>query len=255
VDTATDTLVELAGEGIDQVSSSAAAYTLAANIENGRVIAAGAANLSGNTLANVLFAGAGDNVLDGAAGLDTASYLYATSAVTVSLALAGAAQATGGSGSYTLISIEHLTGSNFADSLRGDNNANVLRGGTGADKLVGGLGNDTLLGGADADRFVFDTALNATTNVDRIGDFAASDLISLDNDVFTALGAAGALAAGRFTAGAGVVGNSGTGGIFYDTSTGNLYYDPDGAGAQVATKFANLTGAPVLNVNSFVVAE
>jgi Ca2+-binding RTX toxin-like protein len=243
-----------AAGGVDVVNTALAAYTLTDNVENGRITATGLANVTGNALANTLFAGAGNNVLDGAGGADIASYLYATSAVTVSLALAGA-QATGGSGSDTLISIEHLTGSNFADTLTGDLNANVLRGGTGADTLVGGLGNDTLLGGADADRFVFDAALNATTNVDRIGDFAAGDLISLDNDVFTALGAAGALAAGRFTAGAGVVGNSGTGGIFYDTSTGNLYYDPDGAGALAATKFASVLGVPALNIGSFVVQE
>ncbi|MFM2121053.1 MAG: hypothetical protein RL722_2521, partial [Pseudomonadota bacterium] len=155
----------------------------------------------------------------------------------------------------TLISIEHLTGSNFADTLTGDLNANVLRGGTGADTLVGGLGNDTLLGGADADRFVFDVALNATTNVDRIGDFAAGDLISLDNDVFTALGAAGALSITKLYMGAGVTGNFAGGGIYYNTTTGDLYYDPDGAGSPASTKFANLTGAPVLTVNSFVVQE
>jgi serralysin len=63
-----------------------------------------------------LYAGAGNNVLDGATGNDTVSYAYGlagTSGVTVNLAVAGA-QATGGSGSDTLISIENLIGSAYA---------------------------------------------------------------------------------------------------------------------------------------------
>ncbi|WP_300341735.1 calcium-binding protein, partial [Accumulibacter sp.] len=81
--------------GVDTVLSSLTAYTLGSNVENGRIMLPGTANLTGNTLANVLYAGAGNNVLDGSTGTDTASYAYATAAVTVSLAVAGA-QATGG---------------------------------------------------------------------------------------------------------------------------------------------------------------
>jgi Ca2+-binding RTX toxin-like protein len=68
-----------------------AAYTLTANVENGRILATVAANLTGNTLNNVLYAGAGNNVLDGGTGIDTVSYAYGlagTSGVTVSLAVA-----------------------------------------------------------------------------------------------------------------------------------------------------------------------
>jgi hypothetical protein len=66
--------------------------------------------------------------------------------VTVSLALQGAAQATGGAGSDTLSNFENLTGSAFADTLAGDGNANVI---------AGGKGNDTLTGGGGADTFAF----------------------------------------------------------------------------------------------------
>ena len=45
---------------------------------------------------------------------------------------------------------------------------NVLLGNALANTLSGGLGNDTLTGGAGADQFVFNTALNAVTNVDHI---------------------------------------------------------------------------------------
>jgi Ca2+-binding RTX toxin-like protein len=50
--------------------------TPSANVENGRILATGAANLTGNSLNNVLYAGAGNNVLDGSTGTDTVSYAY-----------------------------------------------------------------------------------------------------------------------------------------------------------------------------------
>jgi hypothetical protein len=101
----------LATGGTDTVYSTLAAYTLTANVENGRILATVAANLTGNTLNNVLYAGAGNNVLNGGSGTDTVSYAYGlagTTGVTVSLAVS-TAQATGGSGSDTLTSIENLS--------------------------------------------------------------------------------------------------------------------------------------------------
>ncbi|MBL8398786.1 MAG: hypothetical protein JNL84_11700, partial [Candidatus Accumulibacter sp.] len=62
--------------GIDTVHSVATAFTLSANVENGRILATGAANLTGNTLDNLLFAGTGHNVLSGGAGADTLVWLY-----------------------------------------------------------------------------------------------------------------------------------------------------------------------------------
>ena len=97
--------------------------------------------LTGDANANVLMGGLGDDALDGGGGSDTASYASATSAVTVSLATAGA-QNTGGAGSDTLVSIENLTGSNFNDTLTGDANANILQGGGGDDNLNGAGGAD-----------------------------------------------------------------------------------------------------------------
>ncbi|MFM2068627.1 MAG: hypothetical protein RLZZ584_3536, partial [Pseudomonadota bacterium] len=252
-DVVTETNTQPAG-GTDLVNSLLGAYTLGSSVENGRVLVTGTASLTGNNLFNTLFAGAGDNVLDGGAGLDTASYAYATGAVSVSLALAGA-QATGGSGSDTLVSIENLTGSSFADTLAGNAAANLVSGGTGADTLAGGAGLDTLIGGAGNDVFVFDTAPDGTANVDRITDFAAGDRISLDNDLYTALGAPGALAAGQFHSGAGLTGGTGSGGVYYNVSTGDVYYDPDGTGAAAAVRFASLTGAPALTAASFEVRD
>jgi Ca2+-binding RTX toxin-like protein len=115
----------------------------------------GAANLTGNTLANVLYAGVGNNVLNGSTGIDTVSYAYGvagTTGVTVSLALT-TAQATGGSGSDTLIGIENLTGSPNNDTLTGNSGANVLNGGAGNDTLDGGSGIDTMTGGDGSDTY------------------------------------------------------------------------------------------------------
>ena len=127
--------------GTDSVYSSLGRYTLGANVENGRIMATGAANLIGNGLNNVLYAGAGNNVLHGGAGSDTVDYSYATSAVRVNLGVT-IAQATAGSGSDTLISIEGLTGSRYNDLLIGNTVANVLNGHAGADRMFGGNGSD-----------------------------------------------------------------------------------------------------------------
>ena len=82
------------------------------------------------------------DVLEGGGGTDTVSYRDATFGVSVSLAVSGA-QYTGGGGTDTLVSIEGLKGSAYADSLTGDLGANVLEGGAGNDTLDGSGGTDT----------------------------------------------------------------------------------------------------------------
>lgn len=139
-DTVTETNAKTSG-GVDTVNSALTAYTLTANVENGRISASGSANLIGNALDNVLTAGAGDNVLDGDAGIDTVSYVDATAAVTINLAI-GSAQETGGSGTDTLRNIENLTGSHHDDILIGTAAANILTGNRGADVLIGRDGAD-----------------------------------------------------------------------------------------------------------------
>jgi Ca2+-binding RTX toxin-like protein len=241
--------------GTDHVHSTLAAYTLGNNVENGRILATSAANLTGNTLNNVLYAGAGNNVLDGNTGTDTVSYAYATAGVTVSLA-SGLAQSTIGSGSDTLVSIENLTGGGFNDSLTGSTSANTLNGGAGDDLLSGGLGNDTLFVGLGSDIVRFDALLDATTNRDTISDFnVTDDTIQLENAVFTTLATLGTLAAGSFRAGAGITSAADANDyLIYNSSSGALYYDADGNGAgAAAVQFAVLTGAPVLSNLDFVV--
>ena len=246
VDRAEDRVVELAGGGVDLVLASAS-YTLPAFVEQGRILASGAVDLRGNALGNLLYAGAGDNRLDGAGGADAASYAFATAGVSLSLALDGA-QATGGSGRDTLLQIERLYGSAYADRLTGNGGANVLAGGAGNDTLRGGDGNDLLLGGAGrdrlaggegADRFRFDVAPGAA-NRDLIEDFApGADLLQLDRRVFTALGPPGALPAGYWRLGTSALDTDDF--LLYDRPRGELAYDPDANGPQAPLVFAWLT--------------
>jgi hypothetical protein len=80
VESAGDVVAETvagSGGGVDTVMSWLTAYTLGSNVENGRILANGGANLTGNTLNNVLYAGAGNNILDGSNGTDGVSYAYA----------------------------------------------------------------------------------------------------------------------------------------------------------------------------------
>ena len=173
VDNADDTVIETSNSagpgGIDSVHSSLAAYTLANNVEHLYIDSAGAANGTGNGLDNTLFAGAGNNVLDGREGNDTVSFERAVSGVTANLSTS-AQQNTLGSGLDTLKFFENLTGSAYADSLSGNSAANVLNGGAGNDTLVGGSGDDRLIGGAGTDN------LSGGTGADTYAFGALSDM-------------------------------------------------------------------------------
>ncbi|WP_095128497.1 M10 family metallopeptidase C-terminal domain-containing protein [Pseudomonas sp. Irchel s3h14] len=173
VDNADDAVIEINSNavsgGIDSVHSSLAAYTLGNNVERLYIDSTGAANGTGNALDNTLFAGAGNNVLDGRDGIDTVSYERALSGVTVNLSTS-AQQNTVGSGLDTLKLFENLTGSAYADSLSGNSAANVLNGGAGNDTLVGGSGDDRLIGGAGTDN------LTGGTGADTYAFGALSDM-------------------------------------------------------------------------------
>ncbi|WP_395681461.1 beta strand repeat-containing protein [Inquilinus sp.] len=105
--------------------------------------------LTGNAAANTFRGGAGADHLDGGGGFDTADYADSTTGVSVNLA---AGTVSGGTAAGdTLISIEGIIGSAYADTLTGNAAANIFRGGAGNDILRGGTGNDILTGGAGAD--------------------------------------------------------------------------------------------------------
>ncbi|MDP1700907.1 MAG: cadherin domain-containing protein, partial [Aestuariivirga sp.] len=97
-----------------------------------------------------LYGGAGNDYLNGEAGIDTVFYSDATSGVTVNLSIT-TAQNTGGGGTDTILNVENLYGSEFADTLTGNSGDNTIWGGAGNDTIFGGAGNDTLWGGAGND--------------------------------------------------------------------------------------------------------
>lgn len=140
------------------------------------------------------------------------------------------------------------------DTLLGGDGDDSLDGGLGVDVLFGGLGNDTLTGDSGNDFFVFNTTLNAATNIDTIADFVATDdTIRLDNKIFTRL-VDGNLASDRFVSGATVTGASDSSDrIAYNTTTGALYYDADGVGGAAAVQIALIGNKAALTADDFVV--
>jgi len=212
VDGPNDVIVELLGEGTDEVRTALGTYSLAAraNVENLTYMGGATFSGTGNALANIITAGTGNDTLNGGAGNDTliggaGNDLYVVDAagdVVVELADEGL-DTVQASVSYTLgANVENLvltgaatlngTGNALANSITGNAAANILSGGAGNDTLSGGGGNDTLIGGlgvdvltggAGNDRFVFqsaaDSGLDQATR-DRITDFVrGQDLIDL----------------------------------------------------------------------------
>jgi serralysin len=148
--------------------------------------------------------------------------------------------------------IENAVGGSGDDILRGNSIANKLRGSAGSDVLDGRAGNDVLVGGRGADAFLFRSALNASSNVDRVVDFdVREDTIRLDKAVFTAFTSAGALAGTAFRVGGAACDR--TDRIVYDKLSGALTYDPDGTGAAAPIKFAQLAIGLRLGSADFVV--
>ena len=85
---------------------------------------------------------------------DTASYANAEAGVVAALNsynTNGGGEARGD----TLLFVENLIGSRFADTLTGDTGDNEISGGGGRDELRALTGSDTLTGGGGADTFVF----------------------------------------------------------------------------------------------------
>ncbi len=121
-------------------------------------------HLFGNGGGDTLEGGLGDDILEGGDGTDVASYAAAATAVAVDLAIAGA-QDTGGAGRDTLIGVEGLAGSAFADLLLGSGRSDVLSGGGGDDTLDGRAGRDALAGGAGDDTYRVDNSRDTVTEL------------------------------------------------------------------------------------------
>jgi len=164
---ALDTVVELAGEGIDEIRTAATFYTLAiANVENLAYVGTDVFVGTGDGAANRITGGAGNDTLDGAAGDDTliggaGNDLY----IVDSPGDVVVEQPGGGTDEIRTIltvfaladNIERLAYTGTA-AFEGRGNAvpNRIASGTGQDTLDGGAGNDTLVGGAGDDTYIVD---------------------------------------------------------------------------------------------------
>lgn len=187
-------------------------------------------------------------------GTGTAANAVLTGKLALNIDAAAATQSliiTGNAG------INSLIGGLGDDSIFGGLGNDNLYGNAGADKLDGGAGNDYLEGGEGNDSFVFNIALNATTNVDTIADFENDiDTIVLDRTIFTKLsidGLTGILKVGNVAPGAGNAAELDANDyIYYHATTGDLYYDKDGSGSGAAVKFATLIGAPEISADDFI---
>jgi Ca2+-binding RTX toxin-like protein len=267
VDNVGDSITEAGTEGTDEARASVS-YTLTAgaDVETLRTTddnGTAALNLTGNGANNLVVGNNGDNRLEGGGGNSDElqgrggndTYIVRNANVTITEAGGQGIDTVQASVSYRLTAgadVEELrttqdTGTEAID-LTGNGAGNVVTGNDGSNVLNGGGGNDTLTGRGGADDFRFDTALDAAFNVAQITDFIVGvDTIVLDNAVFTAFKADGAVAADRFFV-VGTAVQDANDNIVYDRNAGNLFYDSDGAGGAAPIRFATVT--PGLNLSA-----
>ena len=122
---------------------------------------AGNDTINGGSGFDTINGGAGDDIIihsggdfggnvDGGADTDVLDLSgWTTSSIAFSVNLLSqnyqfVPNAFGASGTYVLLNVENVIGSNFNDFITGDGLANVLEGGLGNDVIDGGLGSDTL---------------------------------------------------------------------------------------------------------------
>jgi len=232
--------------------------------------------LSGGEGNDTLIGGTGDDNLSGGAGLDTVSYSSTSGAVAVSLAISSA-QNTVGAGTDTLGStIEHLTGSNYNDTLTGNSAGNRLEGGLGDDTLTGNAGNDTLDGGAGIDvmaggtgndlylinHFSDSVSETAAGGIDTLQSTVTRSLNGIYVEHLTLTGSGNASATGNSLANI-LMGNSGNnllrGSTGADTLTGGtgvdrFDYNALGEAGDTITDFTAGAGGDKLDIDQLLTA-
>jgi trimeric autotransporter adhesin len=179
VDSTTDSVVEAAGGGTDMVMSSAATYTLTANVENLTLTGTGNINGTGNTLGNAIVGNDGNNILNGGAGIDTMTggagddtYVVDVLGDVIVEAANGGTDTVSTSITYSLdvlANVENLTLTGTANrNGTGNTLDNVITGNSGANTLnAGTAGTDTLIGGAGNDIYIVNHA--GVTVIEDVG--------------------------------------------------------------------------------------
>ncbi len=236
-----DLIVEQAGEGTLDTVRSTVSLTLAAEVEQLRLL--GTDNLSGtgNATANILVGNDGANLLEGRGGADS------------------------------------LNGGVGADTLRGEEGDDTLSGGTGSDVMEGGAGNDslvassgggdTLIGGAGQDRLVGQAGVAdsfrwaaASEGGGSRGDVIQGFEHLSDRLEFAAAGfgglSPGALPAANFILAAPSAGGLpfGTPLFIFQPTTRTLYWDGDGGGfVAVPVAIASFGGTAAITAEDIII--
>jgi Ca2+-binding RTX toxin-like protein len=131
--------------------------------------------LQGSEDHNIIEGGAGGDTIDGRAGNDWISFETAGAAFAVNLD-----EGTGWAGDATddsIMGVENIRGSRFADYLFGDWQANILRGDEGGDVLYGAANSDTIYYSTSPAPVRVDLSTNSATGGHAQGD----TLVSVEN--------------------------------------------------------------------------
>ena len=236
-DNTLDVVVELAGGGADQVSTTALSYTLGVNVENLTFIGTGNFTGTGNAAGNGLTGGAGNDTLNGLGGADTMrgglgndTYIVdVTGDSPIELAAAGTDTVQSSALVYTLTAnVENLVFTGAGNDL--------LNGLGGADTMAGGLGNDTYAVDSSAD--VITEALGAGS--DQVNSSATSYTLAANVENLTFIGT------GNFSGTGNALANGLIGGAGNDLLNGLGGADTMRGGLGNDTYVADLNGDAVI---------
>gem|GEM_PF-558988 len=274
VDSLGDSVVELAGQGRDEVRTALAAYTLAANADVLMGTSNAGQSLTGNALDNAIEGGFGNDVLDGAGGSDTLYgrggddvYVLGAGDVAVEFADQGTDEIRTALAAFSLAGIanvENLAGTAATgQALTGSAGSNRIAGGAGNDVIDGGAGNDVMAGGAGNDVYVVDSAGDSVVEIsgegtqDQVRTALAAYTLGANVEYLTGTSATGQRLTGNGVTNviAGGTGNdvlNGAGGadrliggaghdLYYVDNEGDLAIEESNAGSDTVSTLVNYT--------------
>ncbi|TAL26769.1 MAG: type I secretion C-terminal target domain-containing protein [Alphaproteobacteria bacterium] len=265
-----DVITELAGGGIDTVSSSVT-WILTGELDN-LILNGTAANGTGNGLVNIITGTSLANSLDGGAGADTliggaGNDIYivdnANDVVQETSSIVTEIDTVRSSADVILgANVENLIMTTGGHSGTGNGLANTLTGSSGNDTLDGGAGNDKMLGGAGNDTYYIDSAFDVISDGGGIDAVVAAFNYTLVSGIenLSLLNGAGNLNATGNSSNNIITGNdgnnilNGNGGIdtlSYANATAGVTMNisltaaqvTGGAGTDTVSNFENLTGS------------
>jgi Ca2+-binding RTX toxin-like protein len=242
------------GDGADFLVGGTGDDTLSAGTSTLDIAGLTADFIKGGDGVDTIYANNGDNTLLGGAGNDIINGYGGDDVIYGGAFAVDATDTTdniyGGAGN------DDIRGNGGADYLYGEAGDDSIIGGLGNDNIYGGDGNDYLRGGLDNDRFYFNTALNASTNMDTIQNFTpGEDKIMLSQAIFAGIGSTLDLSEYYFNA----TPTNASPSIIYSQATGQLFFDANGNvnGSADQIQFALFTmpvgqGLPFLTISDFM---